>query len=85
MCRQFPGRLPSELADEPLLPLLRTVETWQATDAWAAIRAAGRKGESLDDLHGQPMVEEMVGVMADVMREMKAAQAAKRAAQEEQS
>jgi hypothetical protein len=73
MCRQFPGRLPSEIDNEPLQPMLRTVETWQATDAWIKMRQASREGVSWDTLHGQPMVDEMISVFAETMAEIRAA------------
>lgn len=58
------------------------IETWRATDAWAAIRACGKAGKSLDHLHGYPMVDEMQSVFSEVMSLVKEAQRRRRAAEE---
>lgn len=71
MCRAF-GRLPSEVEREPLLPMVRVVETWHAVDAWSEIRAVSRDPKrSLDELHGRPMVDEMLTVLPEVMSELR--------------
>ena len=63
--------------------LWEVVETWQATDAWQAIRKAVREGTSLDELHGQPMVDEMLSVFPVVMAEVR--EARKRKAEEQEA
>lgn len=55
--------------------MLRAIEARQATDAWADITAVAKDPErSFDDLHGVPMVEEMLAVRTDVLRAIREAQ-----------
>lgn len=58
------------------------IETWQAAEAWAAIRACGKAGKSLDRLHGMPMFDEMVGVFTEAMTTIRENQQRRRAEEE---
>jgi len=49
--------------------MLREIEAREAIEAWHDIKAVSRDPErSLDDLHGIPMVDEMIAVRPHVLR-----------------
>ena len=81
LCTQFPGRLPSEVDAEPLLPMLQTISMQHATRAWGALRSAMREGRSIDDLHGLPGIESAIELYGDVMGEVRHRSALRRAAE----
>lgn len=82
LAAHYPGRLPSELDAEPLVPMLHEIEARHVIETWAAMDSASRGGTSYDELQKQrlPYIDELLAVRPAVLRAKAKARAAEEAA-----
>lgn len=82
MCAHYRGRLPSEIAAEPLLPMLQTIALQEAAAAWSAFRKKPADVKTEDLQKSMPMMDAVIRHYAPVMAEVKRRRAAHRAKRE---